>query len=102
MYSNTWKAEEEKDPANAKTPPLDADIRFEDVTFCYEGAKPVLDHLSFTIPAGKTFAVLGGTGSGKSTMMHLLDRLYDPKGRLPSAASTSGRFAAIICGRTLA
>ncbi|MCI8600976.1 MAG: ABC transporter ATP-binding protein [Oscillospiraceae bacterium] len=73
------KAEEEKDPADAKTPPLDADIRFEDVTFCYEGAKPVLDHLSFTIPAGKTFAVLGGTGSGKSTMMHLLDRLYDLK-----------------------
>ena len=33
--------------------------------------------MSFTIPAGKTFAILGGTGSGKSTMMHLLDRLYE-------------------------
>ena len=71
------KAEEETDPADAQTPPLDRDIRFEDVTFSYEGQKPVLDHLSFTIPAGSTFAVLGRTGSGKSTMMHLLDRLYD-------------------------
>ena len=71
------EAEEEKDPVDAKTPPMSGDICFEDVTFSYEGMKPVLDHLSFTIPAGKTFAVLGSTGSGKSTMMHLLDRLYD-------------------------
>ena len=71
------RAEEEKDPPEALTPPLDQDITFENVTFRYEGQKPVLDHLSFTIPAGSTFAILGSTGSGKSTMVHLLDRLYD-------------------------
>ena len=71
------RAEEEKVLPEAKTPPMDKDIRFNDVTFSYEGLKPVLSHLSFTIPAGKTFAILGGTGSGKSTVAALLDRLYD-------------------------
>ncbi|MCI5616238.1 MAG: ATP-binding cassette domain-containing protein, partial [Clostridia bacterium] len=52
------------------------DIVFDHVTFAYEG-QPVLQDLSFTIPAGQTFAILGGTGSGKSTLVHLLDRLYD-------------------------
>lgn len=73
------KAEEEKILPNAETPPMNRDIEFKDVTFSYEGQKPVLNHLSFTIPAGKTFAILGGTGSGKSTIAALLDRLYDLK-----------------------
>ena len=73
------EAEEEKVLPNAKTPPMNRDIEFKDVTFSYEGQKPVLNHLSFTIPAGKTFAILGGTGSGKSTIAALLDRLYDLK-----------------------
>ena len=71
------RAEEEKVLPEAKTPPMDKDIRFNGLTFSYEGLKPVLSHLSFTIPAGKTFAILGGTGSGKSTIAALLDRLYD-------------------------
>ena len=71
------RAEEEKVDPKALTPPMDRDIRFHDVTFSYEGLKPILSHLSFTIPAGKTFAILGGTGSGKSTIAALLDRLYD-------------------------
>ena len=56
---------------------MDRDICFEYVTFSYENQKPVLNDVSFTIPAGKTFAILGGTGSGKTTLMHLLNRLYD-------------------------
>lgn len=71
------RAEEEKILPDAKTPPMDKDITFDNVTFSYEGMKPVLSHLSFTIPAGSTFAILGGTGSGKSTIAALLDRLYD-------------------------
>ena len=71
------RAEEEKVLPDAETPPMDMDISFNDVTFSYEGQKPVLSHLSFTIPAGSTFAILGGTGSGKSTIAALLDRLYD-------------------------
>lgn len=70
-------AEEEKVLPAAETPSMEKDIAFEDVTFSYEGQKPVLSHLSFTIPAGQTFAILGGTGSGKSTIAALLDRLYD-------------------------
>ena len=69
-------SEPESDPADAETPPLDKDIVFDHVSFAY-GEQPVLRDVSFTIPAGKTFAVLGATGSGKSTLMHLLDRLYD-------------------------
>ena len=67
----------EHDPPRALQPPMDRDISFEHVTFGYENQKPVLDDVTFTIPAGSTFAILGGTGSGKTTLMHLLNRLYD-------------------------
>ena len=70
-------AEPEHDPPRALQPPMDRDISFEHVTFSYENQKPVLDDVTFTIPAGSTFAILGGTGSGKTTLMHLLNRLYD-------------------------
>ena len=69
-------SEPEQEPENALTPTMDGDIVFDHVSFAY-GGQPVLRDVSFTIPAGKTFAVLGATGSGKSTMVHLLDRLYD-------------------------
>lgn len=68
---------EESDPPDALTPALAGDIVFDHVSFQYGSAKPVLQDISFTIPRGTTFAILGGTGSGKSTLMHLLDRLYD-------------------------
>ena len=71
------RAEPEHDPPRALQPPMDKDISFEHVTFGYENQKPVLDDVTFTIPAGSTFAILGGTGSGKTTLMHLLNRLYD-------------------------
>ena len=74
-------AEEEKDPADAKRPPLTGDIVFQNVSFDYYGVNPVLKNVSFTVKAGTTVGILGATGSGKSTMMYLLDRLYDlPKG----------------------
>ena len=68
--------EEEKDPEGALTPPLDGDICFDHVSFAYEGSTEMLHDVSFTIPAGTTLGILGGTGSGKSTLMYLLDRLY--------------------------
>lgn len=69
-------APEEEDAPDALEANARGDIRFDHVTFGYEDAS-VLKDVSFTIPAGSTFAVLGGTGSGKSTMVHLLDRLFD-------------------------
>jgi subfamily B ATP-binding cassette protein MsbA len=54
-------------------------IFFRNVSFQYETAsKPALDRLTFTIPAGKTTAIVGGSGAGKSTLAHLLCRFYDP------------------------
>ena len=70
------KAPEEGDVPGAREVKLGGDIVFDHVTFGYEGQE-VLRDVSFTIPWGSTFAILGGTGSGKSTLMHLLDRLYD-------------------------
>ncbi|MBP3542102.1 MAG: ABC transporter ATP-binding protein [Clostridia bacterium] len=70
-------SEAEKDKPDATTPPLDGEIRYENVSFSYDEEHPILENVSFTIPAGSTFAILGSTGSGKSTLMHLLNRLYD-------------------------
>ncbi|MBO9651752.1 MAG: ABC transporter ATP-binding protein/permease [Variovorax sp.] len=56
---------------------MDSTVRFENVHFAYEPARPILKNLSFEIPAGKTVAVVGPSGSGKSTMARLLYRFYD-------------------------
>lgn len=62
-------------------PDLTGDICFHNVSFAYSPDHPVLKNINFTIPSGSTFAILGTTGSGKSTLVHLLDRLYDlPEG----------------------
>ena len=70
------RAEEERELPGAAEAPMDGDIVFSHVSFGYEGQEVLWD-VSFTVPAGSTFAILGGTGSGKSTLVHLLDRLYD-------------------------
>ena len=56
---------------------VDSTVRFENVSFAYERARPILHHVSFEIPAGKTVAVVGPSGSGKSTLARLLYRFYD-------------------------
>ena len=57
---------------------MTGDIVFEDVSFGYGEGDEVLSHVSFTIPAGSSFGILGATGSGKSSLLHLLCRLYRP------------------------
>lgn len=74
-------AEVEKDAPDATDAPMDGDIVFDHVSFTYEGSSEVLHDISFTIPAGTTLGILGGTGSGKSTLMLLLDKMYSlPEG----------------------
>ena len=68
----------EPEEPNALKPDLHGDIVFDHVSFAYDNDEPILKDVSFTIPAGKTVAVLGGTGSGKSTLMYLFQRLYEP------------------------
>jgi ATP-binding cassette, subfamily B, bacterial len=64
----------------SQTLPLNSvrgEIELNDVTFAYRERQPVIDHLSLHIPAGQTIAIVGATGSGKSTLVKLLLRLYE-------------------------
>lgn len=56
-------------------------IEFQNVSFQYEDGKQVLSDVSFTVPEGTVFGILGGTGSGKSTIVQLLTRLYELNGQ---------------------
>ncbi len=66
----------EQDEPGAYDAPMDGDIVFDHVNFSYENAPQMLHDISFTMKAGTTLGILGGTGSGKSTLMLLLDKLY--------------------------
>jgi len=57
---------------------MEGAIAFENVSFEYEPGRPVLEDLSFEVKPGETLAVVGSTGSGKTTMISLLERFYDP------------------------
>ena len=66
-------------PGAMALPPVEGTIKFQDVTFRYfGGGDPVLDKVSFEAKPGETVALLGATGSGKTTIINLLPRFYDP------------------------
>ena len=68
----------EADAPDAEEPDMNQEIRFEHINYAYDANTPeILHDVSFSIEPGSTFAILGGTGSGKTTLMHLLCRLYD-------------------------
>jgi ATP-binding cassette, subfamily B, heavy metal transporter len=62
---------------DAKSAPFSPEISFHNVHFAYEPSRPILHGISFTVPAGKTVAVVGPSGAGKSTLARLLFRFYD-------------------------
>ena len=64
---------------NFLKPKIKGDIKLENVYFEYEKDKPVLNNISFSVKAGSTVAIIGPTGSGKSSLIYLLARLYDYK-----------------------
>ena len=68
-------------PENGKKPDVkDADIVYDHVVFSYDPEKPLLKDIDFTVPGGKMYAIVGGSGSGKSTVVNLIPRLYDVLG----------------------
>ena len=71
------RTEPEHDRENALEPDMTGDIEFHNVSFGYLPDVPVVQNVSFRIPSGSVFGILGNTGSGKSTVMYLLDRLYE-------------------------
>lgn len=58
-------------------PPVKGSVQFDDVVFGYEGEKYILDQMNFTVKPGETIALVGATGSGKTTIVSLLSRFYD-------------------------
>lgn len=70
-------SEPEKDEGKKLRPDMTGDIVFNNVSFAYDESKEIVKDVSFRIKGGTTVGILGGTGSGKSTLMHLLNRLYE-------------------------
>ena len=67
-------------PDAAELPPIQGRVHFEDVSFSYFNQKQVLDNLKFEAEVGEVVALLGATGSGKSTIINLIPRFYDVTG----------------------
>lgn len=71
-------AEPEEGGSNTSLPAEDSSVRFDQVTFGYDAAEPVLRNVSFTAPAQRLTAIVGDSGSGKSTILNLLAKYYTP------------------------
>lgn len=72
------------DHGRVELPAISRSLEFQDVSFCYEGSdEPAIEHVDLTVEFGEVVALVGKSGSGKSTMMSLVPRLHDPsEGRI--------------------
>ena len=70
-------SDSERDTGTQQLQSKQIEVAFESVDFSYDNGKPVLTDLDFTVAAGETIALVGGSGSGKSTIANLIPRLYD-------------------------
>ncbi|QUL98698.1 MAG: ABC transporter ATP-binding protein [Candidatus Fermentithermobacillus carboniphilus] len=77
------KAEVSDKPGAKPIPKIQGRVTFENVSFAYDGEHMVLEDINLDVKPGETIAILGGTGSGKSTLINLIPRFYDvTKGRI--------------------
>ncbi len=74
-----YESEQDDSKEYTEMEEIDGDIEFKDVTFRYGNRSPALNHVSFTIPKGKKVALVGSSGSGKSTITKLLLKYYEPE-----------------------
>ena len=66
-------------PRNLKAPRAKGEIKFEQVSFAYDSFRPILKKINFRVAPGQRIAIVGPTGAGKSTLVSLLPRFYDPQ-----------------------
>lgn len=64
-------------PEAVEMPPIEGEVEFRDVVFCYEAGVKILDDVSFKVRQGETVALVGPTGAGKTTVVNLISRFYD-------------------------
>jgi len=74
------ESEVKESPNAIELPPIEGHVRFEKVTFAYFGRRTVLDRIDLEAQSGEIIALLGTTGSGKSTIINLIPRFYDVAG----------------------
>ncbi len=73
------KSPEIKNKINAaKIPKIKGEVEFNNVSFSYENGKKILHNINFSVKPGETIAIVGPTGAGKTTLIHLIPRFYDP------------------------
>ena len=100
-----YPAEDEANEGSELIPleKVEGDIEFKDVTFRYGNRAPALDHISFTIPAGKKVALVGSSGSGKSTIAKLIASFWDVTGgSITIGGADICRLSAEHCHRLIA
>ncbi|MDL2214118.1 ABC transporter ATP-binding protein/permease [Clostridia bacterium OttesenSCG-928-O13] len=79
-FAEVMATKPEENPAHPKSPRvIHGDIRFDDVSFTYGNKGAVLSHIDLHIPVGKTLALVGPSGGGKTTLCHLIPRFYVPQ-----------------------
>lgn len=72
----------EVDSEDEGEPQIHGDIVFENVSYAYDQSQPALHNVSFHLKAGQTLGIMGSTGAGKSTLVHLIQRLFDYEGSI--------------------
>jgi ABC-type multidrug transport system fused ATPase/permease subunit len=75
-----WEPDIKDAPDAYPLPPVKGHVCYENVSFSYDGKNQILEEINLTVEPGQMVALVGPTGAGKTTLIHLIDRFYDPVG----------------------